>query len=237
VSGGQASLLELNSNRHTAQLDPIQYDDANEPNEPEETSPSRQTQENIMFLIKQILTHYIELEKSCESNPTLYYTHTEWDSHLTEFEGLSNSNKIVFESKLDKKFIPGIMGIFQSIYDNNFWKFEDTEWVEDCVYGDLDPSDPEYPSETFISTLIEYTTANSLSKWLEVLDKFNSNEANDNEDNDESNQYIGSNKIWNYIPVINSDLQPSTLNVPSASGKKRRQKVYTLEKILKLLDN
>lgn len=215
---------------------PIQYNDADDsdgPDEPypdpDQSIPSPQTQENIMYLIKQILAHYIELEKSCESNPTLYYTHTEWDSHVSEFEGLSNSNKIVLESKLDKKFIPGIMAIFQSIYDNNFWKFETSEWIEYCVYGDLEPSDPEFPSETFISTLMEHTTTESLSKWLEVLDKFNSDEANDFEEDEanDSNQYIGSNKIWDHIPDPNSNY---------FAGKKRRQKIYTLEKISKLLD-
>ena len=64
----------------------------------------QEKEEKIINLLKQLLTHYEQLETECSDNETKYYCHTEFDSHVTKFEGLSNSNKIVVKTKLHPKY-------------------------------------------------------------------------------------------------------------------------------------
>ena len=172
---------------------------------------SQKTKNKIINLIKKIFAHYIELEKN-SSNNILYYTHTEFDSNVTEFEGLCNSNKIVLATKLDKHHIPAIMQIFKSIYSNNFWIFETTVWV-DIIYHDKYNTDD-------VDSLMSYDNVNL---WMQVFDKFNTDEnENENDELDESN-----NNIYDHIPSVCSEYYKS----------KKKQKIYTLDDISKLLDN
>jgi hypothetical protein len=173
---------------------------------------SLQTQTKIINLVKQILSYYIQLEQTCESNPILYYTHTEFDSNVTEFEGLSNSNKIVLATKLDKKYIPGIMRLFQTIYDNNFYMFEGLDWILEQINWEYEPS------EQMISNLLSY---DDMNLWLHALDQFNA-DADYNEDK----RYIGDNNFYDYVPAVCSEYYKSN----------KRQKIYRLEEIVKLLN-
>jgi hypothetical protein len=52
-----------------------------------QTSSHNQIKNKIINLVKQILTHYEELDNQSLNNP-LYFCHTEFDSNVTEFEGL-----------------------------------------------------------------------------------------------------------------------------------------------------
>lgn len=174
-------------------------------------APNLEIQEKIIILIRNILTFYIDYEDACNSNPTLYYVHREFDSNVTEFEGLSNSNKIVLKTKLDIKLIPGIMHIFQQIYDNNYYMFEDGDWFTNVVY------DEEEISEQMINDLMNY---NNVGMWLQVLNKYNQDEINPDEKNS-----IGTNDIFDSIPSVYSEYYKS----------KKKQKVYTLESVRRLL--
>ena len=69
---------------------------------------------SVSILIDNILKYYQNLENE-STGEIKYYCHTEFDSNVTEFEGLSNSNKIILKTKLSVNFISGLMKIFQAI--------------------------------------------------------------------------------------------------------------------------
>lgn len=124
-------------------------------------APSLELQEKITRLIKAILTHYQNLETSqTQSNPTKYYVHNEFDSNVTEFEGLSNSRRIVLATPLDINHAHVLMRIFQCVYDSNYWVFEDIESI----------SDPDDISPEGLIGLLLYSDTNP-NPWIEYLEK------------------------------------------------------------------
>lgn len=172
-------------------------------------------------LAKKILQEYSKLEETRDTLDTyysyLYYCHTEFDSNVTEFEGLSNSNKIVVKSKLNSKYMPIVMQIFQNIYDNNYWR--------------LSKSD----TDGFISFAIEYDYFKLTKKELNRLNNYDFNEWM-NFLEKYSNQYkirynegiksVDEERIYDEIPTIDTQYYP---------GSKKQQKVYTLTDIIKLI--
>jgi hypothetical protein len=198
------------------------------------TKPNNNVQNNIINLVKNILTYYENLSESTtqlgsnasgeqnlqnQHNDYIYYCHTEFDSNTTEFESLSNANKIVLKTKLNKNYIPGIMRLFQCIYDNNYWIFESDEWIVN-IYGDLELNLSE---EQKLSLLMHENT----DEWIQVFDKFNENENYiDPEISDEENNYIGNERIYENIPSVDN----------SYTNIRKRQKVYTISDIKRLLD-
>ena len=148
-------------------------------------APSLELQEKITKLVKSILTHYQSLE-TAQFNPIKYYAHNECDSNVTEFEGLSNSRKIVLATPLDIKHAHVLMRIFQCVYDSNYWVFEDVE-------STADPDDID--SDGILELLLYSDTNPGLSKWIEYLEKAY-------EDSD--------NSTYNSVPFVEPEYYHST---------------------------
>ncbi len=126
-------------------------------------APSLELQEKIVKLVKSILTHYQNLEtNTSQTQPIKYYAHNEFDSNVTEFEGLSNSRKIVLATSLDIKYVHVLMRIFQCVYDSNYWIFEDIEGIADP--DDIDPNG-------LLELLLYSDTNPGLSQWIEYLER------------------------------------------------------------------
>lgn len=165
-------------------------------------------------LIKNILNKYIEYEGTT-SNTCKYYCHTEFDSCVSNFEGLSNSNKIVIKTKIDIKFLPSIIKLFQCIYDSNYWIFEDDAFI-DCYINSNNKLKNKLMKHDFDS-------------WLYFLEHFITFDENDEicvDDNDKNMKYIDSIRIYNKIPNIKKNIYKSKIS----------QKVYSLRDIIKLIN-
>ena len=168
------------------------------------------SEKRIKDLIKNILEHYVELEGQ-SNNKILYYCHNEFDSNVTEFEGLSNCNKIVLKSKLSKKYIPIIMLIFQAIYDDNYYMFEDTSFAS-SLYYDLDIE----ATEEMYKDLMSYENTNS---WLELLKLYS-------ESHDIEYRFVGNERCYESLPMVEDDYYRSN----------KKQKIYTISTIKNLLN-
>lgn len=179
---------------------------------------STEAQNRIINLIKEILTHYEELD-SQSSNEIKYFCHNEYDSNVTEFEGLSNSNKIVLKTKINLIHIPAIMKIFQGIYDNNYYMFETSEFAE-MIY---DNCDREF-TQNELNELMSYENIDS---WLEVFDIYNHDSVDTDNDLDDgqNDSYIGNERIYDSVPVPNNNYRSN-----------KRQKIYTIGSIKQILD-
>jgi len=165
-----------------------------------------QTQGKIINLIKSILNHYQSLETT---SPIKYYAHNEIGSIFTEFEGLSNSRKIILATSIDKKFVPMIMIIFQCIYDSNYWVFEQIE-----VFAKPNQIDNEGVLE-----LLTYSSTSS-SSWINYLEIAYHGELN------VSGNMISKEQIYDSIPPIE----------PKYYCSNKRQKVYTISDIIKFIE-
>jgi hypothetical protein len=163
-------------------------------------------------IAKNILQEYIKIENNL-TDDYQYYCHTEFDSNVTEFEGLSNSNKIVLKSRLDVKYIPIIMRIFHNIYEKNYWYLSEE--------GILNKN---YIAHKFISkNRVKILSSNiiNLDEWLKFLDElasiFNVKMNNNNE------LIIYESRIYKTIPKIEPSYYPRS---------KKNQKIYTLQDIV-----
>jgi hypothetical protein len=163
-----------------------------------------QTQGKIINLVKLILNYYQSLETT---GPIKYYAHNEIDTILTEFEGLSNSRKIILATSIETKFVPIIMKIFQCVYDSNYWVFEN---IENSVrVGQVDDDE--------LLVLLTYSNLNLWIKYLEMVccgevDIFETSIANE--------------QIYTSIPPIEPKYYRST----------KRQKIYTIADIINLVE-
>ncbi len=85
------------------------------------------TDPKLIKFVYDLMSKYKQLESESTSK-IIYSCHNEFDSNnVTEFEGLSNGNYIVVKTKLNPVHMPTIMRMFQSIYDDNYWPYEDLE--------------------------------------------------------------------------------------------------------------
>jgi len=85
-------------------------------------------------LAKKILQEYAKLEENeIKDTPYAYYCYSNVDSY-TDFQGLSNSNKIIVKSKINAKYMPIIMNIFQDIYENNYRQLAKIDDEEDIGF-------------------------------------------------------------------------------------------------------
>jgi len=94
-------------------------------------------------IIEKLIDYYIEKEKTSH-NDYCYYTHTECDNNVTEFEGLSNSNKIGIYTNLEPLDAKIILKILDALYQKNFYLFDGSS------LGDLG-EDTEYENVIEIS--------------------------------------------------------------------------------------
>jgi hypothetical protein len=173
----------------------------------------------VKNLIKTLLEYYVSLENK-EVNPR-FYAHNEFDSNVTEFEGLSNSRRIIVKTSIDRKYIPGIMLIFQCIYDNNYWFFESLG----DTFAMVDPDD-KIDNETK-NKIKEY----ELSGWIYLVKKYCSSEIDseteksDSDSDIDNDHFIGNNQEYFKKPNVDNKFYKSN----------KRQKVYTIEDIIKLV--
>jgi hypothetical protein len=162
-----------------------------------------QTQGKIINLVKSILNHYQILETL---NPIKYYAHNEIGSILTEFEGLSNSRKIILATSIESKFVPVVMKIFQCVYDSNYWIFENIE-----ISIRVDQVDN--------NELLDLLTYSNINLWIKYLEMTCCGEFNIFENS------IANEQIYTSIPPIEPKYYCST----------KRQKIYTIADIINLV--
>lgn len=167
---------------------------------------------DLEFQLYRLSKELLKLYKKLEMNSSLeykYYTHTEMDSNVTEFEGLSNSNKIVFKTKLESKYVPTIMKIFQSIYDDNPLIFD----LNEEIY--LMEEIEHYVNEDIVKNLKKL----DVNTWFEFM--------NLNIDNHMiSDGCVNGEMIHTDIPKIDDIYYPK--------GITKKQKIYTLDDIINL---
>lgn len=164
---------------------------------------------------KKILQEYVKIEESLD-NSYNYYCHTEYDSNVTEFEGLSNSNKIVLKSKINSKYIPIIIGLFQDIYDNNYWRLSKS-YIDGYIYFAID--DDFQLTDEEIEKLNNY----DLQEWMTFLDKY-------------SNKYIvKKNKSEYFVEEIRIYKQLPNIDHKYSIDSNKEQIVYTLADIVNLI--
>ena len=166
--------------------------------------------EKIIRVMKYLLDKYIQMENASKSKE-LYYVHTEYDSNVSVFEGLSNCNKIVLKTKINTKYVPLIMDLFQSIYDKNIslWSTVILENIEDEI------EDNEWEGKIDVTKLENYDR----NEWLKY-----SNECS--KEVEISDEYVESEKIYDDVPfVCHKNYKPK---IP--------QKVYTLQMIREMLN-
>lgn len=149
--------------------------------------------EPIKQLLKNVLTTYILIENNnqLKNDNNLKYYHKLYNvvsrydyTGYTNFELLCGTNRIFLETTINKKYIPSIMTIFQSIYDNNYSIFIDNDWI-DSFCSDI--SLPDY---------------NNTNEWLMIFDKFNEfSELN----KIKTEKYIINNCVYDCIPDVTSE--------------------------------
>lgn len=173
-------------------------------------------------LIKNILTFFLEKENSEDfsNNKSRYYTHTEIDSNVTNFEALSNANRLVFKSKLEPLQVSLILSIFQAIYDKNYFKFssEDSYIFDDddlFSFEDFKKMDLFLP-KNYRQFIMAYLYVNC-----------NEIETSGNPDYNEDGM-IKNEAIYNQLPEINTRFDRKNENKP--------QKVFEIKDLIEMLD-
>lgn len=166
-------------------------------------------------IAKNVLQEYVKIENNITNNYQ-YYCHTEFDGSVTEFEGLSNSNKIVLKSRLNIKYIPIIMSIFQNIYDKNYWHLSENGFLDDSFTGYDLVNDERFE-------ILSSSTIN-LEEWLKFLDELSSNYK---VSTSKRNSEIEDERIYETIPDVEASYFPQS---------KKSQKVYTLQDIIDLIN-
>ncbi len=163
----------------------------------------------MLEMMKSLLNKYIEKESTLDSEYK-YYCHN-CGNPETEFQHLSNCNKIVLKTRLEPIYISTIMLLFESIYSNNYCDFEDESILYDWI------QDKNLENEISIEKIQNY----DVDEWW----KYSQLVALTNIDKVERD-YIYNELIYNQIPQVNKDYDNRT---------KKKQKIYELKDILKLI--
>jgi hypothetical protein len=175
---------------------------------------------NIQSLILNMLNFYVQKENNLQTE-YMYYTHSEYDTSLTEFEGLSNDKRIGIYTNLNKIDATIILQLFQSLYDNNYFLFE----TENC---EVLLSESNICSTDIINLYINF----DLNIWIKYLTiyyttLFGESESDSdidvetNSDIEELECTYGSTNISNIIP-----------NHFDNFPVKKNKKYYKLEQII-----
>jgi hypothetical protein len=190
----------------------------------------------IKELVKNILTHYKNKEET-EEGEYLFFTHTEFDSNVTNFEGLSNENRIVLQSSLNKIDVLLIMRLFQSVYDDNYY------WIEDIneVMASFDESDIII-CETDIEKLASYNDSGIWIKYLTM--KYTEDEEDyynqyyeqlTDEEKKEQDEDIDEVKEYEASNLSATKSKPGIRDY--GFKPKKKQMVYKIEDIINLITN
>jgi hypothetical protein len=153
-----------------------------------------------------------------------YFVHQEFDSNVTDFEGLSNDNKIVLKSSLAYLDIFIIMKFFQMIYDDNYYLFEDADDFNAFL------GDDELICDEDSDVLFKYEDHNI---WLKYLTKYYEDFVGDDIENfagDETENNLGV-EIFDLLVFFN---KPNPLCYFSKM-KNTEQKVYCIDDIIELI--
>ena len=145
---------------------------------------------NPKKLVKNILTRLYEEESTLEISYR-YICHDECDNNTTKNEALSNAQLIVLKTKFKGTILILLMDIFQSIYDNNYYKFIDNNEFFDNLnrpfrYNDIKNEDITNP-DNFVKYMLFYNTLHNNER-----EKTNKN----------SVKFISENEIYSYISNV-----------------------------------
>jgi len=172
------------------------------------------TQQKEYF--KKILQEFAKIEEKNDI-PYTYYCHTEHHSNVNKFEALSNSNKIVVKSKLNAKYMPIIIGIFNNIYENNYWRLSRNN-ENGTLY---------YTIDDFRLSIDELTKtfSNDLHDEMASLDIY-TNQYTIKTNTNNNQKVVYCERIFDEVPIIDDEyLYDSNIE----------QKVYTLTDIINLI--
>jgi hypothetical protein len=183
----------------------------------------------IKELVKNILTHYKNKEDT-EGGKYLFFTHTECDSNLTDFEGFSNENRIVLKSSLNKNDVLLIMRLFQSVYDDNYWVFDIEEFMACFEGSDITICD------TDIEKLSSYNDSGIWIKYLKTQykdyeeDYYNQLTDEQKKEQDEDEDEVKEFEAYN---LSATKTKPGIRDY--GFEPKKKQMVYKIEDIINLI--
>lgn len=151
------------------------------------------------------LLQYFKNKQDKESEEYKYYTNTQDDSNVTDFESLSNANVLVLHSCLQPKYIGVLMNIFQAIWDDNYWYFQQADTTSVNKFF-------EYANENY--DLQDYKITEGMQMYGE-------------------NGRINNIAVYNECPPINHNfIDDGDDNCEQT--KKHQTQLYTIEDILAL---
>lgn len=171
-------------------------------------------------LILNILNYYKEKENSVLNKTYKYYANTEFDSNVTDFEALSNGNRLLLYTCLNPTDVFLLVQIFRSIYDNNYYYFKEIDGLCDYDTDVINNTDKEILNpKNFRLFLDTYATNHNDLQIKEGFDKYG--EYGRIED----------------IAVYNS--KPNIAKEFDRINKKKNlpQKVYTIKDLIKSLNS
>ena len=173
-----------------------------------------------MELVKNILKFYLEVETD---NPIKYYTNTEFDSNVTDFEALSNGNRLVLKSNLDARSSELVVRIFQAVYDKNYVYF--TESSGHNFY--IDDDSPQ-PFSYLDYQQMDLFNPNNYRQFILAYMYYNKDDnVEPGADSYNEDGRIGNVAIYNTLPEVNHNFDRKCGN--------KRQKVYEVKDILDII--
>lgn len=194
------------------------------------------TDKSVMKFVYDLLAKYKELETKSKSN-YIYGCHNEFDAYnATEFEELSNNMCIVVKTKLNPIHMVSIMRMFQSIYDDNYWPYEDLEYG-DCFNCDimLNKLYDDYPydeTEEFIvpdeyAELRQKLVDGDVDEWFKLYTSI------------AKKNYVLRSSVWsNGVRYFSVESEIIFFSQPKNKNKYNgKQIVYTLDDIMEMVVN
>lgn len=113
-----------------------------------------------MSQIKQVVQNIFDILKTKQNESSFHYVrNNEFDSNVTDFEGLSNDSKIVLKSNLSERNDKIAIRLLQMVLDDNYLLIEDIDELQ----AHLD--------ETFSNELITSLTNNNADVWYNIMSK------------------------------------------------------------------
>uniref|UniRef100_A0A6C0H530 Uncharacterized protein n=1 Tax=viral metagenome TaxID=1070528 RepID=A0A6C0H530_9ZZZZ len=97
-------------------------------------------------LVKEILKYYLDKEQKLVENNYKYF-HLIEETLETDFEIKSNAKLLLVKSKLPKEDMAIVLSIFDNIYSNNYFIFQDLEFLKQCYLNNDDDDEEEDDDE------------------------------------------------------------------------------------------
>lgn len=162
---------------------------------------------SVLILAQNILNYYSELEqKKMEQNPFLkykYYVNTEFDSNVTDFESLSNGNRLVFKSCLPAKDVYLLMKLFHAIYEDNYWMFEEYSSDAEAYINEYYEKSEKEENNNYIDNIQIYNSVPCLNWDFIQLEDFEGINWDTDEYNQEDFQQIF--EIKDLLKLLNGE--------------------------------